>query len=168
MRDQLEALADWRDALAPRIQTFRRYHDGDHLAPFASQLFLQRYRWLIRQSRENLLPAAVSGFTDLLVIEDWTGDLDADQRGRLNRLASFVHREAFITGDAYSVTWNNPKGEPRAIFKRADQVFPHVSEDDPDVLDWAMTPWIDRDGLARVNIYYPDRMERPCDHWSSG
>ena len=162
MRDQLEALADWRDVLAPRINMFRRYHDGDHLAPFASQLFLQRYRWLIRQSRENLLPAAVSGFTDLLVIEDWTGDLDADQRGRLNRLASFVHREAFITGDAYSVTWNNPKGEPRAIFKRADQVIPHVSEDDPDVLDWAMTPWIDRDGLARVNIYFPDRMERWC------
>ena len=162
MRDQLEALADWRDVLAPRINMFRRYHDGDHLAPFASQLFLQRYRWLIRQSRENLLPAAVSGFTDLLVIEDWTGDLDADQRGRLNRLASFVHREAFITGDAYSVTWRNPQGEPRAIFKRADQVIPHVSEDDPDVLDWAMTPWIDRDGLARVNVYYPDRMERWC------
>ena len=82
MRDQLEALADWRDVLAPRIQTFRRYHDGEHLAPFASQLFLHRYRWLIRQSRENLLPAAVSGFTDLLIIEDWTGDLDSDQRGR--------------------------------------------------------------------------------------
>ncbi len=160
MLEYRDDLADWRDKLAPRIRQFRRYHDGEHLSPFASQLFLHRYKWLIRQSRENLMPACVSGFTDLLVIEDWTADMEADMRGRMSRLASFVHREAFIAGDAYSLTWKNPKGEKRAIFKRADQIIPHVSEDDPDTLDWALEPWIDKHGFARLSVYRDTVMER--------
>lgn len=160
MREHLAEVVEWREKTAPRVAMFRRYHDGDHLAPFASQLFLHRYRWLIRQSRENLMQACVSGFTDLLVIDDWTAEFDAQQRARLSRLASFVHRETFMTGDGYAVTWKNPAGEARAIFKRADQVIPHVSEDDPDVLDYAITPWIDQRGYARANIYRADVMER--------
>jgi len=159
--DLHEAFDGWASRVG-HLRQYRDYYDGRHLAPYASPAFKARYLWLIAQSRENLMPAAVSAFTDLIEITGWdtAATVDKDLTAGLGRLAAFVHREAFTTGNAFTLTWQNRAGEVRPIFYRGDQLIPHVSDDDPEVLAWAVLPSIDKAGYGRATIYYQDVAER--------
>lgn len=161
-QDVTTAVAEWTN----RAPTYRLYHDyfnGNHRYPFASKKFLNKYRWVLEAARENLIPAAVYAFADRLAVESWGDKAASDEAALqgLNRLARLINVEMHLTGDAYSVTWYGADGTPKPTFHRADQIVPTVDPEDPDQLLRAAKIWLDTDtGHGRVNIYYPDRLER--------
>ena len=156
-----EVIEEWKPQ-ARAAQTFHDYDDGRHELKFATRDFLDKYGNVVQSIRENLCPAAISAFTDGLGIESWGTDAAegiADAEG-LTRLSELVHAETFRTGDGYTLVWPNAKGEPTPHFQRANLGLPRVSDDDPSQLAWWAKVWIDRQRIGRVNIYYPDRVER--------
>ncbi len=152
-----------RNTRLPSITTFRNYHRGIHQLRFATPDFRQKYEQTVLSLRENLCPAVVQAFTNKHIVTSW-GDSkavdEATEQG-LNRMLSLINREVYVTGDAYALTWPGRDGTPRAIYHRADQGVPHVDELDPNQLDWWAKPWLDTGSRhGRINVYYPDRVER--------
>lgn len=161
-RDLLpQIISQWEAQQAP-YRLYRNYYDGKHAFPFASRKFAATYRWILARARENLMPAVVAAFTDVIRISSWT-DTKAIKAADLNgvtRLAGLIHRETFREGDAYTITWPDPAGEARAVFQPAEKIVPHIDPTNPDVLDLAARVWIEDSGYGRVNIYTPDACER--------
>lgn len=160
--DLVEAVAEWKKT-TPGYRLYRDYYNGNHRYPFATEKFKQLYLWVLESARENLCPAVVSAYTDRLSVESWGDQIAADESTEqgMSRLLNMVNREAFRSGDAFTLTWNGKDGTPKARYHAADQIVPRVSELDPDQLDWAARPWADaRTGHGRVNLYYGDRVER--------
>lgn len=157
--DVVSAVAELK--ARPGYRLYRDYHGGRHRYAFATPKFLEKYGWVLDQARENLCPGVVSAFTDRLSMQSWgekTALDEADKQG-LSRLLNMVNREAYRCGDAYTLTWNGADGSPKARYHRADSIVPKVSDLDPDVLDWAAKFWTHAEH-GRVNVYYPDRVER--------
>lgn len=154
-------VAEWQARQKP-LALYRDYYNGDHQLGFASPKFRQQYRWLLRQSRENLMPATVKAFTDLKRIEAWTNAEaidEAAERG-MRRLAGMVNREEFRAGNAFTLTWTNSSGDRQAVYQHPGQIVPRVDDENPDVLLWAARVWVDGFNRGRVNIYHADRCER--------
>lgn len=158
--DVSEAIAGWKAKL-DGYRLYRDYYRGRHQLKFATDDFIAKYGWIL--SRENLCPAVVSAFTDRLSITSWGEDtaLDESLEQGLSRLNNMVNREAFRAGDAYVLTWPGRDGTPKPRYHRADEGWPKVDDDDPDVLEWWAKIWWDKTlQTGRVNVYYADRVER--------
>lgn len=155
----LAAVADYHTNAATYM-LHQDYHDGKHRHSYASAKFRRKYGWVLRQATENLCPAVVDAYVDRLAVADWGTDDEATREG-MDRLAALVHTEAFVAGDAYTVTWRRPDtDEPMPVFHRAHQIVPFVDEEQPDRLLAAAKIWVDPDGYARINIYDQDKLTR--------
>lgn len=161
-----EAVKRWK-ANSPLYRVYENYFDGRHQLKFVSPDWNNKFASRVLTDRvlsirENLCPAVVYGFTDPIAVDDWADNTTLDDAAALGlpRLLSFVKRECFKTGDAYVIVVETPQG-PRPVFQRARNMVPHIDPANPDRLDWAARIWIDPDTrLGRVNLYYPDVVER--------
>lgn len=154
------AVTQWRTNVK-RYGMYRDYYDGNHSLKFMTPNFREKFGHIIMRLRENLCPAAVTAFTDSLSVQSW-GDgalAEAEEQG-LSRLMGMVTRETYRCGDAFVLVWNGADGTPKPHYHRADQIVPHVDSVDTDRLDWAAKPWVNTAKHGRVNLYYPDRVER--------
>lgn len=146
------------------IDLFHDYYAGRHSYGFASVKFLEKYRWVIEQARENLCPAVVAAFVDRLAIQSWgtSAQLDEATEQGLSRLQNLVHTEAYQAGNAFVLTWYRPGSkDPLPIFQRADQGVPEVDEHQPDRLKWYTKLWVDPDtGYGRANVYDDEKLTR--------
>lgn len=160
--DALAALPGYDDR-ARLIQTYRDYYDGRHQLRYATPDFERKYGDVVRSMRENLIPSVLSAYADKSMIESWgtsNDDLDSADREGLDRLHARVTREKFLTGSAFALVWPGTDKTPTPHFHRADQIIPVVDPLRPSQLKYAVKPIIDSDRLPRLNIYYPDRVER--------
>lgn len=161
------AVTDW----AARINGYHlleAYAAGRHELKFATPDWMSKYATQVLQGavmsiRENLCPAVITGFTDSISIKSWGDDTDetaASEEG-LSRLMGFVARGCFRDGDAFILAWPNNTGQVRASYQRARRMVPHIDPLNPGVLDRCAMVWVDTEtGKGRVNLYYPDRLER--------
>ena len=161
-----DAVEQWQDQ-QDLYSVFDDYYRGRHQLRFASRDFQDKYaRQLLTDAvmsiRENMCPAAVTAFTDGISVSSWGDDtvnrLAADIG--LSRLEGFINRAGFKSGDAFAVVWPDRTGQPRPSFQRPDAMVPTVDPDVPDMLDHAARIWVDKANYGRVNIYWPDRLER--------
>lgn len=164
--EAIEAVKTWKSR-NPAYRIYENYFDGRHQLKFVSPDWVTKYAQRVLTDRvlsirENLCPAVVYGFTDPIAVDDWADNLDDDNATRLGlpRLLSFIKRECFKTGDAYVIAVNTSDGV-KPVFQRARDMVPHIDPENPDQLDWAARVWVDKQTRhARVNIYWPDVIER--------
>jgi hypothetical protein len=86
-----------------------------------------------------------------------------DHIWRLNRMSlrsGEIHKEALKNGDAYAIVWFGPDGEPAIYPQRAASCTVQYDEEDPGRIAWAAKQWRSADGRTRLNLFYPDRIER--------
>ena len=81
-------------------------------------------------------------------------------RNRMAERAGEIHKEALKNGDAYAVVWFDPLGEVTIYPQRAGSVTVEYDEELPGQILWAAKYWRTPDKRTRVNIFYPDRIER--------
>lgn len=161
------AITEWA-ARRKIYNIYQAYWEGRHQLKFVSPDWQQKYAQQVLTGavlsiRENLCPAVVTGFTDDIHVKSWgtSGDnADSDAEG-LSRLLGYLKRESWKCGDAFVLVWPDKTGAVRPVFHRASQMAPHADPDNPAVLDWCAKIWTDGSSKrGRVNIYYPDRVER--------
>jgi hypothetical protein len=168
VEDVLAAVADWKRR-ANDVSLYTDYYNGVHrIGQYATQAFRRDYLWVLENSRENYCKAVVRGFSSKLKIRGWESNTGtnagsaaeiSDDHGMV-RLQNLTHRETYKTGDAYVLVWPDAKGELRAWPKKSSMSVPLTDPADPDEMRCYATLWINEDGYGRVNLYYPDRLER--------
>lgn len=74
--------------------------------------------------------------------------------------ASQLHNEAVRMGDAYIIVWQDADGRPTIYPQSACSCTVVYDDEQPGKIVRAAKVWQQTDGRSRVNLYYPDRVER--------
>ena len=158
-----------------RYQRYSRYYDGDHHLAFATEKFENTFGALFREFALNLCPAVCDAVRDRLKIEGFAvqsagfspSERDESRtlntiwhRNRMDARAGEVHKEALTNGDAYVIVWPDDAG--RAVVHPNSAANMTVEYDDelPGRVVWAAKFWRTTDKHLRLNLFYPDRIER--------
>jgi hypothetical protein len=71
-----------------------------------------------------------------------------------------VHKEAVKNGDAYVIVWPNAAGEVTIYPNKAGVCTVVYDEETPGRVLWAAKHWKTPDKRVRLNLFYPDRIEK--------
>lgn len=171
------ALADIR-ARETRYSRFERYYDGDHDLAFATEKFENAFGTLFREFALNLCPVVCDAVRDKLRVTGFGVDAIAGEardvpagsrhsdtrsiwhRNRMATRAGEIHKEALKNGDAYLIVWPNATGEAVFYPNRASAVSVTYDDDAPGRVAVAAKVWRDADKFTRLNLFYPDRIEK--------
>jgi len=165
---------------AARYRKTGRYYSGEQDLNFATEKFASTFGNLFREFALNLCPAIVDAVKDKLKIEGFSaeGKSDAftrspagtaeavtltDEIWRSNRMSirsGEVHKEALKNGDAYLIVWPSSDGRVQIVPQSAESCTVHYDEDEPGRIRWAAKHWRDADKRTRLNLFFPDRIER--------
>jgi len=164
-----------------------RYYDGDHDLAFATEKFQNTFGTLFREFALNLCPVICDAVRDKLRVTGFSiedghrnagslpasersedtqaGSLRSDtrsiwQRNRMATRAGEIHKEALKNGDAYAIVWPNAAGEAVIYPNRAASITVAYDDDAPGRIVWAAKMWLTADKHTRLNLFYPDRIER--------
>ncbi len=88
---------------------------------------------------------------------------DANRIWQNNRMATRsgeVHKEALKNGDAYAIVWPNADGEVTIYPNKAANIAIAYDEESPGKILWAAKYWRTADKHTRLNLFYPDRIEK--------
>lgn len=99
------------------------------------------------------VPAADSIALDMVARRIW-------QRNRMATRSGELHKEALKCGDAYMIVWPNKFGEAIFYPNKAANVTVAHDEDAPGRIAWAAKAWRTDDKHIRLNLFYPDRIEK--------
>lgn len=166
VRWALDALA----ARAPEYQLRERYYAGDHRLLFATERFRNAFGDLFHAFADNLCRVVVNTIADRLEVVGFSleeGDeaaVDAAweiwQENRMGHRSKVVHKMALRAGDAYVVVWPDEHGVPRMHPNSALRMAATYDDEQPGVISAAARLWRLGDGRLRLNLYYPDRIEK--------
>ncbi|HTH52273.1 MAG TPA: phage portal protein [Pyrinomonadaceae bacterium] len=159
MNDLQKALDNFR-LNAPRYERFSRYYNGDHDLAFATEKFQNTFGTLFREFALNLCPVVCDAMRDKLRIRGVGSANDIWSRSRMALRCGEVHKEALRSGDAYVIVWPDAAGRATLFPNRAASIFVQYDDENAGQLLWAAKWWPTRDKHVRVNLFYPDRVER--------
>jgi hypothetical protein len=186
-KDIEQALFNLR-ANSARYDKTTRYYDGDHDLAFATEKFQNTFGALFREFALNLCPVICDAVRDKLRVTGFSlegavsdqrsavGKNGSDsldslnspdsatrliwQRNRMATRAGEIHKEALKNGDAYAIVWPNVAGEAVIYPNRAANITVAYDDDAPGRIAWAAKMWLSVDKHTRLNLFYPDRIEK--------
>ncbi|MBK9163661.1 MAG: phage portal protein [Acidobacteria bacterium] len=148
-----------------RYARTERYYRGDHDLAFATEKFANTFGSLFREFAMNLCPAVTDAVRDRLRVAGFAGEAGelAESIWRRTRMpirSGEVHREALVNGDAYVIVWPDEAGRAAIYPQRAANCAVIYDEEHPGRVLRAAKHWRTADGRTRLNLFYPDRIER--------
>jgi hypothetical protein len=163
------ALKNFRTS-SDRYRKAERYYKGDHDLAFATEKFKNAFGSMFREFALNLCPAVCDAVRDKLKVREFRVEqggagLATDawriwQTNRMGRRSGEVHKEAVKNGDAYVIVWPNARGEVTIYPNKAGMCTAVYDEETPGRLLWAAKHWRTPDKRVRLNLFYPDRIEK--------
>jgi hypothetical protein len=162
---------------------YRDFYAGDH----QTQLTARMRRYLqIKQGEEfnvNYCPIVVDALAERLTVVGFEAGENEEQSqalwdwwqvNQMDQQQGQVHLAAIRDGDAYVlVDWDNEESHPRFTFEMAccdsEGVKIHYSPEQRNVVEFASKRWRVSQGqdagkMRRMNLYYPDRIEKYISH----
>ena len=71
-----------------------------------------------------------------------------------------MHKEALKNGDAYVIVWPGADGSVQIFPNSAETCTVQYDEESPGRVLWAAKYWRTRDKRTRLNLFFPDRIEK--------
>lgn len=155
------------------------YYAGNHKLAFATEKFTNVFGSLIKAFADNLCRKVVNTVRNKLKVIGFSSETDAagkavspetDQlakaawdiwrANRMDQQSKQVHTEALKSGDAYVIVWPDEAGEPIIYPQEAQQVVVEYDTERPGTILKAAKAWCDNEYKWRLNLYYPDRLEK--------
>ena len=149
----------------------RRYYGGDHDTALTDRL--KKFLPPRLQFRDNFMNVVVDSLSERLsvigfevendTVAEWAWDLW--NRNRMDYVQNVIHAETIMLGDSYLLCdWDEDNQRPRWTHQMAEMIMPHYNEASRQI-DWASKKWIQRPHIGeepetRLNLYYPDRVEK--------
>ncbi len=152
-------------------RTFTAYYNGQHRLAFASEKFRSAFGRLFFQFADNLMPTIVDTVADRMIVIDF----DTEQGGaglgkaawklwmdqRMQRRSGELHAETFRSGDGYVIVWPDPDSGGACIYPQlSEQMTVFYDNEVPGKMLWGAKSWQNPDQFVRLNMYYPDRLEK--------
>lgn len=170
-----ESLMRWiqqqADERRADYEVARQYYGGDHDTAITDRL--KKFLPPRLQFRDNFMNVVVDSLSERLTvlgfeiedetISEWVADLWG--RNRMDYMQNVVHTETVMLGDSYLLCdWDDENQRPRWTHQMAEMIVPHYNENTREI-DWASKKWIQRPNIGdepetRLNLYYPDRVEK--------
>ena len=161
------------DQKLDRYKRARTYYFGNQPSPFNRERMKTIFRGLFEDVKDNLCPAVVDSIIDRLQVTGFSSSetqepnpqtraaWDLWQRNQMDLRSQEVHREALLTGDGYVLVWPDKNLQAVMWPQLAHEIAVMYDPDRPGVLKLAAKMWIaDEDRRLRLNLYYPDRIEK--------
>ena len=149
----------------------RRYYDGDHDTAITDRL--KKFLPPRLAFRDNYMNVVVDSLAERLKVigfdaenetfAGWAWDLW--RKNRMDYTQVVVHTETIMLGDSYLLCdWDAEKAQPRWTHQVAEMIIPHYNEATREI-DWVSKKWlqhpnIGEDPETRLNLYFPDRVEK--------
>ncbi len=167
-----------------RYTRAERYYNGEHDLAFATEKFQSTFGMLFREFALNLCPIVCDAVRDKLRVTGFSLEADEGENEipavdpeakpdeityaarriwRQNRMGSRsgeVHKEALRSGDAYVIVWPDAAGKAVIYPNRARSMAVIYDDEEPGRIALAAKCWPTADKLVRLNIFYPDRIEK--------
>lgn len=153
-----------------RYAKLERYYSGVHELSFATEKFQNAFGSQFREFAMNLCPAVCDAVKDKLKITGFA--VDAGPAGtashamriwdanRMNLRAGEVHKEALKNGDAYAIVWPDENAQAAIFPNKAANIAVAYDEEQPGRINHAAKFWRTADKHTRLNLYFPDRIEK--------
>lgn len=164
-----KAIEDLR-IVSRRYAKLERYYSGVHELSFATEKFANAFGSQFREFAMNLCPAVCDAVKDKLKITGFAvdaGPADADLRAariwdenRMGLRSGEVHKEALKNGDAYAIVWPDASGKARIYPNNPASIAVTYDEETPGLIASAAKFWRTAERHTRLNLYFPDRIER--------
>ena len=153
-----------------RYNRYERYYGGVHELSFATEKFQNAFGTQFREFAMNLCPAVCDAVKDKLRITNFAvdegGSENASHASRIwaaNRMAlrsGEVHKEVLKNGDAYAIVWPDKNGRAMIFPNAAASIAVTYDEETPGRIKSAAKFWRTADKLTRLNLYFPERIEK--------
>ncbi|MBL8125914.1 MAG: phage portal protein [Blastocatellia bacterium] len=174
MNETIEVAIEQFRNQAGRYRRSSRYYAGEHSLSFATEKFANTFGDLFREFALNLCPAVCDAIKDKLKITGFgvrseerdrsrTLSADVNEIWRANRMAiraGEVHKEALKNGDAYVIVWPAADGAVQIFPNSVETCTVGYDEEMPGRVKWAAKYWRTRDKRTRLNLFFPDRIEK--------
>lgn len=148
-----------------------RYYRGTHDLAFATDKFINAFGTLFREFALNMCPAVVDAVRDKLVVTEFGveeaagGEVATEawriwQANRMGKRSGEIHKEAIKNGNAYAIVWPDASGKVTIYPNKAANCMVVYDDETPGRVLWAAKYWKGGDGKYRLNLFYPDRVEK--------
>lgn len=165
-----EALTNFKGNQA-RYKRSTDYFNGSHDLSYATEKFLTAFGTLFRTFALNMCPAVCDAVTDKLIVTGFSVEAGKSdlaeaawkiwQANRMGTRSGEIHKEAVKCGDAYAIVWPDPVTGRVVIHpNRAEFCTVKYDDETPNKVLWAAKYWKATPKIYRLNIYFPDRVER--------
>ena len=170
-----ESLMQWiqqqADDRRDDYELARRYYGGEHDTAITDRL--KKFLPPRMAFRDNFMNVVVDSLAERLKVigfnsededfAEWSWNLW--QQNRMDYVQVVVHTEAVMLGDSYIICDWDPEAErPRWTHQMPEMILPHYNETTRQI-DWVSKKWISHPNIGdepetRLNLYYPDRVEK--------
>ena len=150
------------------MRDLTRYYDGDHELAFATEKYANTFGRILKTMRENLCRIVVDAPADRMEIINFSGGDDGNpvaekaweiwQRCLMELESVNVHKEAFKTGEAYLIVWQDDEGLAE-FYPQVSNQCAVIENEITGKTEFAAKMWMAEKKL-RLTLYFPDRIEK--------
>ena len=141
------------------------YYYGDHPQVWMTEKIRQMFAGVDIRFQENWCKLVIDACLERIILDGMRVNGSQDQQDTLTHIwqknqmrlhAKSVHRSALVCGEGFLFAWPDDEGVPRVYYN--DPRLCHIVYDDEDPLkkSFGAKWWVRRDGMLRMNMYYPD------------
>lgn len=168
IKKALDAIVDRRN----HYLIAESYYEGLQPELFSNDAFLKLFRIDNKHFRFNFAKTVVDAVSNRLEIANIQGVTEraTDEINKIwekNDLvldANEIHRNSLIYGDSYAIVWTDPMGEITIDYNSPITTIIIYDDENPRIKKYAAKLWqtTDSEGknIAKLNMYYPDRIEK--------
>ncbi len=156
------------EAKAPTYDLLWRYYNGDQPLVYSSARLYEVFGTRAARFIQNWCSAVVNATMDRLNLTGFVVDGDDSATELLNELfvqtelqldSDAAHLAALVCGESFVIVWPNMEGGIDAYYNDPRIVHCAYDPENTHRLQWAAKRWVDAEGLYRMTLYYPERLE---------
>ncbi len=172
-QDQSEAiLRSETQALAedlPTLNKYRDYYDGEQLLSYGTDRFKTEFGEAFEGLVSNWCEVVVDAVLDKLAVigvkipeQEELSKLvwETLRNNDLDEQHEELHEGILVEGRCYAIIWPDEDLGARFDWNPAQNVRVRYADDDARTPVWAIKRWLTPSGVIRVNLYFPDRIEK--------
>lgn len=147
---------------------YGEYYEGAHRLMIDEPRLRTIFGRLFRNFRLNLCSAVVDALADRLRVQSFSSEervamqdaQDIWKANRMRRQAGEVHQTAISHGDAFVLVWPDGVGNPIFYPQQSHEVCVKYDAEQPGKIVKAAKLWQTEEKSWRLNLYYPERIEK--------
>jgi len=168
IKKALDAITDRRN----HYLIAESYYEGLQPELFSNDSWLKMFRIDNKHFRFNFAKSVVDAVSNRLEIANILG-VTEEANAEINRIwekndleldANEIHRYSLMYGDSYAIVWTDPTGDITVDYNSPLTTIIIYDDENPRIKRFAAKLWQTTDSqgknIAKLNMYYPDRIEK--------